>query len=105
MKYKKGDLYVFDRKQPDLHDAPTNVFSLVTHFVDEEDGQDKLVLREPGTNEPLVADADDMICIKADFEEKLLFTLTDIAESLRSMSGTDSEKPKKKKDTPKDDMH
>ena len=104
-KYKKGDLYVFDRKQPDLQDAPTNVFSLITHFVDEEDGLDKLVLREPGTNDPLVADAGDMTCVKADFEEKLLFTLIDIAESLRTMSGTDSDKPKKKKSGPKEEMH
>ncbi len=95
---------MFDKKLPDMRDAPDNVFSLVSHFVDEEDGVEKLILREPGTTDPLVAEAQEMVRVEAKFEEKLLFTLIDIAESLRSMSGTSSnDKPKKTK--PKGDLH
>lgn len=81
--YKKGDLYRFSKSLINTKSAPTNVFSLVSHFVDEEDKKLKLVLRDSGTLDVLLAVADDMEKVDATFEDKILSCLTDLGESLR----------------------
>ncbi len=84
--YKKGDLYSFKSELQKHDGAPSNIFSLVTHFIDPEDGLEKLVLRDSGTTDALIANAEDMDLVKASFEEKLIYCLTDIGESLRMMA-------------------
>ncbi len=81
--YKKGDLYRFKSELRQSKGAPTNIFSLVSHFVDDEDKTEKLVLRDSGTLDALIAVSTDMEKVEALFEEKLLSCLTDIGESLR----------------------
>ncbi len=88
--YRKGDLYRFKKVLRQSKGAPANIFSLVTHFIDEEDKTEKLVLRDSGTPEALIAVAEDMELVTATFEEKLLFCLTDIGESLRLISQNSS---------------
>ena len=85
--YKKGDLYRFSKTLRTTKGAPENVFSLVSHFVDEEDKKLKLVLRDSGTLDVLLAVAEDMEKVAdATFEDKILSCLTDIGESLRVMA-------------------
>lgn len=86
MTYKKGDLYSFKIELQTKDGAPTNIFSLVTHFIDPQDGLEKLVLRDSGTTDALIANAEDMELVKSSFEEKLIYCLTDIGESLRMMA-------------------
>jgi hypothetical protein len=86
--FKKGDLYSFKLELQKNDGAPSNIFLLVTHFVDPEDGQEKLVLRDSGTTDALIANADDMDLVKTSFEEKLIYCLTDIGESLRMIAQT-----------------
>jgi hypothetical protein len=115
MSHKKGDLYRF-KEQLRTEGAPNNYFSLVSHFIDEDDKTEKLILRDAGTPEALVANAEDMqIHVSATFEEKLLACLTDIGESLRILSqGTaleleieeeEEEPPPEKKPAKKKNVH
>lgn len=87
MQYKKGDLYRFSKTLRTTKGAPENVFSLVSHFVDEEDKKLKLILRDSGTLDVLLAVAEDMEKVdEATFEDKILSCLTDIGESLRVLA-------------------
>ena len=87
MDRKKGDLYRFREQLRISKGAPNNIFSLVSHFIDEDDKQEKLVLRDSGTLDALIAVASDMEKVStATFEDKLLSCLTDIGESLRMIA-------------------
>lgn len=87
MDYKKGNLYRFKSELRKTKGAPKNIFSLVSHFIDEDDKQEKLILRDSGTLDALIAVASDMEEIEdATYEEKMLSCLTDIGESLRMLA-------------------
>lgn len=78
---KKGNLFQFTEKEISKG-APNNLFSLITHYKDEN-GITKLVLKDPGSIQVLIANATDMQETSASFEDKLLHTLTDMGESFR----------------------
>ncbi len=89
MAHKKGDLYRFKLSLQTEKEAPDNIFSLISHFIDEEDKQEKLVLRDSGTLDALIAPAADMEKVaEATFEDKVLSCLTDMGESLRILAQT-----------------
>ncbi len=85
MSRKKASLFQF-KKEIQAEGAPNNIFYLVSHYVDPEDNKEKLILKDSGTVEILIADIEDMEEVEGSFEEKMLFCLTDISESLRMIA-------------------
>ncbi len=82
MSRKKASLFRFNEKNQS-EGAPTNIFYLISHYTDPEDNKEKLILKDSGTIEVLIADVEDVEEVEGTFEDKMLFCLTDISESLR----------------------
>lgn len=83
---KKGSLYKFKDSSDSPDCEADRLYSLISHFFDGETGSTMLILNDPASLEPLLADADEMEEAPASFEDKLLFTLTSIGESFRVLA-------------------